>query len=290
MLRCAFAALFGLVLAACGPAPAEAKPPFWIVRDADSEMLIFGSVHVLRPGLDWKPAELDAALAKADDLWFELPMDPGSEARVAQLALTRGMLPPDQTLSALLSPTGAARLAKVAGDLGVSMAILDRMEPWFAEIMLATAQFMKAGADMSSGVEKSLAAAAPASAQRRAFETPEEQIAIFDSAPLAEQAASLEKSLADIEADPNAYDALVADWMSGDLAALDEEALGPLRTATPALYARLVTDRNTRWIATLRERLEGKGRTVVVVGVGHLVGEDGLPTRLRALGYSVEGP
>jgi uncharacterized protein YbaP (TraB family) len=28
----------------------------------------------------------------------------------------------------------------------------------------------------------------------------------------------------------------------------------------------------------------------VVVGVGHLIGPDGVPARLRALGYSVTGP
>ena len=62
------------------------------------------------------------------------------------------------------------------------------------------------------------------------------------------------------------------------------------RAAAPGLYARLVTERNERWLTTLKARLDGSGRTVVVVGVGHLVGQDGLPARLRALGYSVEGP
>jgi uncharacterized protein YbaP (TraB family) len=56
------------------------------------------------------------------------------------------------------------------------------------------------------------------------------------------------------------------------------------------LFKRLVTDRNARWAAKLDQRLKGKGRTVVVVGVGHLIGEDSLPDRLRALGYSVKGP
>lgn len=282
------AALFALALAACGPA--QAKPPFWIVRDADSEVLLFGSVHVLRPDLNWRPAELDAALAKADDLWFELPIDAASEARTAQLAASHGLMPNGKTLTSLLSPDGAQRLAKASESLGVSLAVMDRLEPWFAEVLLAGAQFRKAGADLSGGVEKTLSASAPASAQRKAFETPDEQIAIFDSAPLAEQAASLERSLIELDANPDAYEALVADWMVGDLAAIDEQALGPLREAAPGLYARLVTDRNTRWLAALRTRLAGQGRTVVVVGVGHLVGDDGLPARLRALGYSVEGP
>ena len=285
MMKRMLGAFAGLVLAGCAAQEASARPPMWVVRDADSELVLFGSVHVLPPGLDWKPAGLDAAIAKAEDLWFELPIDP-----VSQLAAARGMLPPDRSLSKMLSPDGAQRLEKVAAELGVSMAILDRLEPWFAEVALAGANFMKSGADADAGVEKSLAAAAPASAARKAFESPEEQIAIFDAAPLPEQIASLEESLRELERNPRAYDDLVAVWMAGDLKALDEDVLGPLRQAAPGLYQRLVTERNARWIKAIRARLDGSGRTVMVVGVGHLVGADGLPTRLRALGYEVEGP
>jgi uncharacterized protein YbaP (TraB family) len=209
---------------------------------------------------------------------------------VGQLAAAKGVLAEGQSLSALMSPGGATRLAAAAQTLGVSGMGLERLEPWFAEVVLAGAEFRRVGADASSGVEKQIAATAPSSARRRAFESPEEQIAIFDSAPLSEQVASLEETLREMHTRPNAYDELVADWMAGDLKALDEEALGPLRKAAPGLYARLVTDRNVRWVRALKARLDGRGRTVVVVGVGHLVGEDGLPARLRALGYSVEGP
>lgn len=290
MTRRFLGALAGLLLSGCAAAEAQARPPVWIVRDADSELVLFGSVHVLPPGLDWRPAELDAALAKADDLWFELPIDPASEAKVGQLAATHGLLADGKTLSELLSPQGRQRLQAATADLGVSMAVLDRLEPWFAEVVLAGAQFQKAGASADTGVEKMISGTAPASARRRAFESPEEQIAIFDAAPLSEQIASLEQSLVELNDNPKAYDELIAHWMAGDLKALDEDALGPLRAAAPGLYARLVTERNDRWLETLKARLDGQGRTVVVVGVGHLVGKDGLPTRLRALGYSVEGP
>lgn len=290
MFKRALGALAGLWLAGCAATEAQARPPMWVVRDADSEIVLFGSMHVLPPGLDWRPAELDAALAKADDLWFELPIDAASEARVGELAATRGMLPEGQTLSGLLSPQGRALLETVSADLGVALPMIDRFEPWFAEIVLAGAQFLKAGADASSGVEKQVSASAPASAKRRAFESPEQQIAIFDAAPLAEQVASLEESLSELQADPNSYDKLVAHWMAGDTRALEEDALEPLREAAPGLYARLVTERNAAWVKALQARLDGSGRTVVVVGVGHLIGREGVPGQLRALGYSVEGP
>ncbi|MFZ3005648.1 MAG: TraB/GumN family protein [Phenylobacterium sp.] len=270
--------------------PALAKPPIWIVRDADSELVIFGSVHVLPPGLDWRPARLDTALNQADDLWFELPMGQATEAEIAGLAASKGVLPPSQTLSALLSPTAGEALAKANQKYGLTPGFLDRLEPWFAEVALAGAEFRAQGANTDSGVEKSINATAPATARRRAFETPAQQIALFDEAPVAAQVASLEESLAQMESDPDAYDRLIAAWMVGDTAALEKDALTPLKTASPELYARLVSDRNAAWTQVLDERLKGKGRTVVVVGVGHLLTADGAPARLRALGYSVEGP
>lgn len=270
--------------------PALAKPPIWVVRDADSELVIFGSIHVLPPGLDWRPAMLDAALTNADDLWFELPMGQATETEIAGLASAKGVLPPNQHLSALLSSAGAAALTKAGQTYGLAPGFLDRLEPWFAEVALAGAQFRAEGADTDSGVEKSLNATAPASAQRRAFETAAQQIALFDEAPLAAQVASLEDSLAQMDQDPEAYDRLIAAWMASDTTALEKDALTPLKQASPVLYARLVSGRNAAWTKVLDDRLKGHGHTVVVVGVGHLLTADGVPARLRALGYSVEGP
>nr|QQZ52139.1 TraB/GumN family protein [Phenylobacterium glaciei] len=107
---------------------------------------------------------------------------------------------------------------------------------------------------------------------------------------MAAQVASLEDSLTQMDKDPDAYDRLIASWMAADTAALEKDALTPLKTASPVLYARLVSDRNAAWTKVLDERLKGHGHTVVVVGVGHLLTADGVPARLRALGYSVEGP
>jgi hypothetical protein len=233
---------------------------------------------------------LKAAVAKADDIWFELPIDPATEAATTQLAAHLGVLAPDQSLFHMLPPDDAARLSRIAQAYDVSPVLLDRLKPWMAEIALAAAAYRKAGAATGVGVEDVLAAEAPPSVQRRAFETPAEQLAIFAETPNPAQLASLHETLEEMEDKPDEYQDLLKVWMSGDTRGLDREALEPLRKASPDLFRRIVTERNARWVATLRQRLAGKGRTVVVVGVGHLVGPDGVPARLRALGYSVEGP
>lgn len=270
--------------------PAAAQPPVWIVRDADSEMVLFGSVHVLPPGLDWRPKALTAALDRADDLWFELAPGPTTEQEVARLAGTQGVLPQGQSLYRLLPPKDAQRLMRVADVYRVDRLTLDRLEPWLAEVALMAAAYGRVGANSDNGVEKAVQAAAPARVRREALETPAEQIGFFDATSLSDQVASLRTTLDELETDPDGYMDLVRAWMAGDVAALDREELGPMREASPEVFRRLVTARNVAWVKRLDARLKGRGRTVVVVGVGHLVGDGGLPARLRALGYSVTGP
>lgn len=270
--------------------PALAAPPMWVVRDADSEIVLFGSVHLLPPGLAWRTAALDAALARADDLWLELPVDDASQQKGARLAQQRMLLPRGETLDGQLTPDGRARLRRVAPDLGLSVQQLQPLRPWMAEVTLTVALAQRAGATTGGGVEQTIVRDPNLKARQRAFETVEQQVALFADAPAREQAQALEQTLREIEDDPLSYDRLAKAWAASDLAALQAEALDPMQKESPALFKRLVTDRNRAWTARIVERLAGSGKTVVVVGAGHLIGPQGLPQRLRALGYRVEGP
>ena len=281
----AVAALFALAWAGA----ALALPPVWVVKSKSAEVVLFGSIHILPPGLGWEPPELERALKRADDLWFELPIDAKTEVETAQLAIAAGSLPPTASLFKLLGAEDSTRLSKVAQDYDVSPALLDRLKPWLAEITVSAGVYRRAGADAGSGVEKTLATAA-SQAERHAFETPAEQITFLAQGDEAEQIASLHATLKELEDTPDAYKALLDAWMASDVAALDREALEPLRKSSPEMFRRLVTERNARWATTLDQRLRGRGRTVVVVGIVHLIGPGGLPARLRALGYSVTGP
>jgi uncharacterized protein len=284
--RCIAGALAALAFAGA----AAAEPPVWVVKDKDSEVVLFGSVHVLPPNIAWTPPVLDRALKTADDIWFELPVDPQTEAQTAAMATQIGVLPPDGSLFKLLSPADGALLSQVAATYEVSTALLDRLQPWLAEIALSGGAYRKVGADANSGVEKTIAAMVTPKAKREAFETPAEQITLLSSGTLEEQIASLRETMHEMADKPDEFQALVKAWMDGDIPTLEHEAIDPIRKSSPELFRRLVTERNARWTQVLDARLKGHGRTVVVVGVGHLIGPDGVPARLRALGYSVTGP
>lgn len=283
------AAVLALALALSAGA-AWALPPVWVVKDHDSTLVMFGSVHLLPPGTDWRPDALKGALAHADQVWFEAPMDAAGLSAATQAALAHAFLPEGQSLSAMLSRAGRQRLEKTAQFLGVSAAQLDKLQPWYAELAIQSGLFQQLGVKGSDGVEQQLWSGLSPAAKRQTLETPEEQIGFFADAPLKEQIASLEQTLKDV---PNArrdYDELLKAWLGGDVRTLDRKVVEPLKKSSPTLYDRVVTQRNARWVKAIDERLKGSGETVLVVGMGHLIGPDGVPARLRAQGFKVEGP
>lgn len=269
--------------------PTYAEPPIWTVKDADSTILLFGSVHVLPADLDWRPAALDAALAKTDDLWFETDVGGAGATESGLLARRYGTMPGNAGLLEKLSPLGRERLARISDRLGLAPAALDGLRPWLADVTLSVAALAAQGAGVEAGVERTLLDAAP-HAKRKMLESPAEQIAFFAEAPEVEQLASLEDTLRQLDEDPGYYDRLIGAWAAGDLNEIEALGLAPLKTVSPVLYDRLIVERNRRWVEAIRERLAGSGETVIVVGAGHLVGPDGVPALLRAQGIEVDGP
>jgi len=286
--RAGLAALAALGALAAGAA--RGQPPVWTVHGPRGEIVLFGSVHMLPPGVDWRPPALTAALARADQLWFELPLDAGAAEAVRDLVRRLGALPPGDSLWAHMDAARRADVKRAAAQVGVSAEALAPMRPWMADLALSVAADAAAGARPGEGVEARLAADAPPAARRLGLETASEQIGFLAAGDTAEQVASLDETAREITGDPGLFARVLAAWLSGDVAALDREALGPLRAQAPASYRRLIVERNRRWARVLTALAAEPGVKVVVVGAGHLVGRDGLPARLRARGLKVDGP
>jgi hypothetical protein len=277
-------------LGLCAWTPASAKPPIWVVRSHGATLVLFGSIHLLPAGLDWRPPELDAALASADEVWFELPITAKSGEEAANVSLSRGALPKNKHLSDLMSQDDTARLVQAAVTLHCTPEAIDRMQPWMAELTLSVAEDARSGADASSGVEDEIEAQTPPTVARHSFETAVQQIEFLAGAPLKDQVASLNWTVGEIVGDPNSYPRVVDEWMAADLLGLKRDANDPLERVSPQLYQRLILKRNHAWADKLAARLKKPGKVVVVVGIGHLIGSDGLPALLRARGFEVEGP
>jgi uncharacterized protein YbaP (TraB family) len=275
---------------------AFADPPIWHVARGKTDITLFGSVHLLSADTTWLTPALAHDLADADAIWFEIPIDAAGQAEAGRLALQRGLLPADQTLSATVGPAVWAKVERTAEAVHLPPQNLQRLKPWLAELTLSVLDFQGQGARTDLGVEQQLAKAAPPKTQRDAFETVAEQIGFFADAPIADQVESLNETLDEIQNDPDEFKRLAADWARGDVQAIEIEALGPMKREAPDVYKRLLVDRNKRFAQRIEEMLTERdsarpeAHVLVVVGVGHLVGPDSVPALLRHDGYRVEGP
>lgn len=281
-------ALAALIVAWGGAARAD--PPIWRIHGAHSEITLFGSVHLLSDQAQWRTPALSAALAQADEVWFEIPLDPESRAGGEAAIQAAGVLPQGKRLSDLLPRRARARLARTAKALNLPPQGLERLQPWLAETMLTLLDLQRHGAREGLGVEEQVSRDAPAGAERHAFETAEQQVHMLSSAPLREQVASLDETLRQIEQEPDSFERLQTAWGQGNVAWIRREALDPLRRTAPGLYRRMVADRNRRFAERIERLLQGSEKAFIVVGVGHLVGPDSVPALLRRKGVAVEGP
>jgi hypothetical protein len=277
------------VAEALGPAPAPAakdiNPAMWMVRDKDTTIYLFGTVHVLRPGLNWLKDDVKAAFDASDELVIEVqePADPAAmQATVNQLASN----PQGVTLRSLLTPPVLTKYEKTLGTLNIPPVALDQYEPWFASVTLTTLPLMMQGYDLNSGAEKVLMSAAKAQDKPVGqLETVEQQLGIFDSLSTEEQVAFLDVTLDAVPEVTTQIDALVDAWGKGDQATLDK-LMNEGMESYPGLYDALLTNRNANWVKWIKARMEKPGTVFMAVGAAHLVGKDSVQAQLAKQGIN----
>jgi len=77
------------------------------------------------------------------------------------------------------------------------------------------------------------------------------------------------------------------DWRYGDLTATERENEQTKRRS-PALYKKLVPERNRKWMGKLKSALQGRKNAMVLIESKHLCGTEGLLQLLRNAGFTVE--
>jgi uncharacterized protein YbaP (TraB family) len=279
----------GLSLAAA-PALAAlrpAKPALWVVRDADTTLYLFGTVHLLPKDLAWFDAEVAKTFQASTELKLELlPQD--DPTALAPLIIQHALDPRGRTMAQRLSPNDHAAYVQALQRLGLPAEAMEPMEPWFVTVTIASLLYTKAGLEPNHGVETVLAKAArQAGKPISALETPEQQFALLEATPEDEQLAMLQDLIQRPEEAQTLTRKIVDVWAQGDA-----EATGTLMNEsmkrTPQTSRVLLSERNLRWAEQLQQRMARPGVVFVAVGAGHLTGTTSVQELLSKAGYRVE--
>jgi hypothetical protein len=278
-----------LALVAASAAWADgAHHSLWVVKGHGNQLVLLGSVHVLKPDDSQLPPEALQAYARATALVMELDLNALKPEDMMLSMATLGALPPEQTLQQELGPALYARFAAQARADGLDAALLEHLQPWMAALMLDQAQMARLGYETAAGVDQQFAQRAAADHKRIiGLETVDEQLGLFAQLSREQQQHYLRYTLDEHDRAAGELKAMVAAWQAGDTRTL-ERLLTEGFEDFPDLFRTLTTERNRRWLQTLEPLLNGTQDYLVVVGALHLVGKDGLVALLRERGYSVE--
>ena len=286
MVRCPRPVLLSAVLLLAAPAAAE--PALWRIHDADTEIVLMGSMHELPAGTGWLTPRIAARVDAADTLVLEaiLPDDPSVVAKlVGQLGYSPGL----KKLDTRVAPSRKAKLDAAVASTRVSMDTLDLMETWLATIVLGDATLAKLGLSATNGVEATLTARVKmANKPIIPLETLEQQFGYFDTLSETDQRRLLDATVDDFATARADTEELTRAWLGGDVATIAAAFRKDAFASTPVIERTLMTERNARWADWLKARLATPGKVFVAVGAAHLAGPQSVQAMLAARGITVE--
>jgi hypothetical protein len=286
-------AALALPWAAPVAAQGEAAGGFlWEATRGAERVRLLGAIHVGRPAAAARYGADSPALREVQVFAFEANVFDAQ----ASLAATRRLAMYPEGAPGLDAHVDAALLARIekllARDAG-GLAACCRMKPWMLANTLAMLESMRAGLSPAWGSEAQLYQLALASRRPVVeIESVEEQLRLFDEAPLAVQVDYLRHTVESIEDGSGRaeIERLVGAWERGDAALLEREVermSGAERAALRFFAERLVRGRHPKLVAAI-ERYAASGRLhLVVIGALHYFGPDGLLQLLRDRGYTV---
>ncbi|MCR5878697.1 TraB/GumN family protein [Phenylobacterium sp. J367] len=258
--RKAVLAAAGLVSGVLVAGAASAAPALWVVKDADPEIYLFGTLHALDPATRWRTPAYDAALARADTVWFEADLDTADPRTIANI-LDRYGVDPARPLSGKLPPRDLAALSR-----HVDVARIDHLRPWAAALMLSMQPMLGRGARVEAGADMTVTRAARQTSKTiRAFETLEDQARLFAGLSEPAEVAYLTDVIRQRSEGPKLTlrrreGDLERAWAAGDLATLGPALVDELRSGNPGLYEALLKRRNLQWADRLADEMSGGGR------------------------------
>ena len=270
---------------AATPAPYSEGRLWRIAKSGVPDSFVLGTIHVEDPRVATIPDSVAQILPRVKLLAMEIAPAEVADDRLGDLEL----LDAGGRLEPLI---GTRAFAQVRADLtanGTPEETVARLKPWAAMMKL---KWGRPRSDVRTLDENLLAAARERRLRFVSLESIDEQIAAFDSIPMASQVALLRNAVEQRAAIEAMTEPTIAAWQRGDLAEL---------ARLPERYTRQFPGMTPHYAELTRHIIVGRtvvihhrlfmpmraGGVLVAVGALHLYGSEGLLALLAGDGYRV---
>jgi len=277
-----------LFLALAMPTTIFADTSVWRVNNGSSVLYLAGTVHKLSASQYPLPAEYQSAYDRSEILVFETDIGAMQSPAVQGHIAAQSVLPAGQDLESVLDDATYDLLRRYCEDIGFPVEQLRSFKPVAAMMALLSGTLQSLGVTAPGVDEHFFSLAQSDSKAYYALESVDRQIDYLLAMDEGLPDRFVRRSIEDFKrARQGELEDGIRAWRDGEEQALVERFLHDEMLGAPELYQSLVVDRNREWMRSIRRYLETPETEMVLVGVAHLVGSDGLVSLLRGEGYEV---
>lgn len=266
----------------------ESDVCIWEIESDSNTVYLMGSIHFLNENDYPLDKRFDQCFEDAENIVFELHYDSTQTPAFQQYTLMKAFYPEGETFQGSVSDSTYLLVKDELQKLGMPIEQLNAFQPWFIAVTMLSLKLQKLGFDAKLGVDQHFFTMAKEMHKNIIpLETPEYQLDLLSTLGGDDQEDFILQTFDQFEEMESGFTNLADAWKTGDLKALNE-LLNKGFEEYPTLKQSLLIRRNHNWLEKIVQFTKGNEDYLVIVGAGHLAGNEGLIALLEAHGFTVE--
>ncbi len=258
------------------------KTFLWEVSDGDSKIYLLGSVHVANEEMYPLNEVIESSYQDSDALVLEVVVDKINPMQM----MSRMMLQGGKTLKDEMDSVSYYEFKSVMDSLQIPEMNYVMLKPWAATLIMMQTVMQKEGFQQDLGFDfYFLGKARTEEKEVFGLETLEQQLDAFEE--LSEFSSDFFKySLVEMENTKTMIDDMLKAWKEGDVDKIEQiinTSIGDTENFEK-INEIMLDKRNFLMIEKIEDYLKANKQYFVIVGAGHLVGENGLLQLLEKTG------
>ena len=266
----------------------ESQTSVWKVSNGEDAVYVGGTIHILPISEFPLPNQFTDVYEQADTLVFEVKMpDPtdieGQKKMMAGLAYAEG-----KSLKDDVSEKTYQALNAYLANFGANADQLAQFKPGMVASMLVAMEAQRSHM-AGQGVDAYFMQLAARDGKTSEYlESLDFQINMLANMGAGEEDRLISETLETLPELKEMLQSTIKAWRHGDTEQIDELVVDTFKRESPTSYDDVFTKRNQNWLPQIEAMFGDEDQEFVLVGAGHLVGDDSVIALLEAKGYKIE--
>jgi hypothetical protein len=261
----------------------------WRIQSKTNTVYVLGSLHLSKKEIYPLNQKIESAFDQSNVLAVEANINDIKKIDIQKL-MESAFYPAHDTLEKHISPENYEWVKKETTGMSIPIELINKQKPWFLAMTLVTLESLKLGFDPNLGIDKYFLSKAEVKKKILELESLDYQIHLLSNLSDKDQELFLVSTLRNLKIMEQEVNKLIQTWSSGDTkgmesiltrSASEDKSLSPI-------FEKLIYERNRKMVSRIEDYLKAKETYFVIVGAGHLVGDQGIIEILRGKGYVVE--